>query len=636
MGHLLKSELSRFRTVGLVLAIAFLALLRWAMIFGPLYEFSVVKLIVTVGVCAACGLTLGLYQIGSHRKPGRWAFLVHRPLAPKAILAALAGAGSVWLAGVIGLPLMAITLYADFLAPEWVDARHYGMIPFVLGIALAFYGVGIAARLSPSRLAPLFGVLPIFFLTHDAIGWWVVVPLIAVLVWLALLAGTLFKPDLDHVPRHARQVVLAALPIQYALWGISIFAGLLLYSTVVAFQEHGWKSYAAMAWNDYFPLDSIESMGSYRSDAEVLELGLGRGDDERAAVLGRQIALADVTSLRPTYPRFPTRHEPMFTHPSSTLVDGEREIAWRFVHDEMLFLGRNLRTGAVVGWLGPDGRRSEPDGERFARVPRVAADRYLVTLDRLYEVEPETERVGLRVRLDEGERFASAPRSFGSVKAVLSDRALYLFEQRPWREHLGPMTASARIPLPDSVDNLSRVTAAELIDGHVVSFVFGAQSGRGLRPAFEWIVEVGVDGTVDEIARRPLVQGVPDLVAHRAFILSPVIQTFHDVVWSSIGPRRPERLTLAQIITQPLSKRVLGWTLILSIVSAAAAWTVARRRRLRPVERWVWTAVAFGCGLPGWLGMLALTPRPEDGAGVDERMPAITGALATIGGGGAS
>src|SRR6478735_2103744 len=56
-------------------------------------------------VYAVAGILLGLYQMGSYRKPNQWLNLLHRPLHRLQIAGALSAAGAVVLLVAMALPI---------------------------------------------------------------------------------------------------------------------------------------------------------------------------------------------------------------------------------------------------------------------------------------------------------------------------------------------------------------------------------------------------------------------------------------------------------------------------------------------------------------------------------------------------
>lgn len=618
MWHLMKSELLRFRGLAIGFAIAHLLLLRAVVQWGELFAPEMAKLAGSFLLYSLAGLALGLYQFGTYKKLDRWTYLIHRPLPPARILLALGGAAALLLLAVFVLPLALVTLYADVLTSQWVDLRHYLMAPFLFGNLLSFYLAGAFIALSASRAAVLVLVLPSFFLTRSAEGWWIFLPQLLIVLWLAYLVYAAFKPDLSTHLRRPMAVAASALPLQYSFLWLLFVLGSLTYSTTVAFQEHGWRSYAAHAWNDYFPEGTIEFVG-YRDEAGALAHGLRHVESERGRHLTKQIELAELYEIQPLFLKSPTPGQPMFMDREDALRDGEQEIRWLFSHDRMLFHGRNMRTGAFVGWLGPQGpldptsdhQGLDQEAQRFAEIPFTIANRWLVTQHRLYEFDAQRQSLRLRFEITGDERLTTPLEIHGTFATVLSDQALYFFDPRDLDQEAGRVEPVAAVPLAGKVKNLSRINIAELIDGYLLSFVFGDPSQRGFHDARQVVAELGVDGRYEVVAEEPLTLGQPEIVVHQGFIASPVLQTLHDLAWSAIAPERPNRVALEDLLRRSLSPRIWAWALGVAVCSALLTSFAAQRRRLQAGQRWAWTAAAFFFGLPAFLSFLFLTSASE-------------------------
>jgi hypothetical protein len=619
MGHLLRSELVRFRLPAAAFAAVHLVILGY-LAAGDLFAPSLPRIAVGLVVYALAGLILGLYQMASHGRPNRWVYLLHRPLAPGRIHLALAGAGAVVILVAVTVPQLLVTAAVALSPAQPVDLRHLLLVAFVFVTVYVFYLAGTFIALSPTRGAWLVLVLPTFFLTRQAQGPWVLLPALLVLLWLGWLSRAAFKPVLDAPLRRPLALVAAALPMQYALFWL-LGGGIALgHQFTIMFHEAGWKGPAVFAWNDYFQDGAFDHV-NYLDGADALAHGLRTADNPRAAQLRGQIRLADVGEVSPVYPSFPVRHQPMFMDRSPVLVDEEAEIRWTFQHDAMLFHGRDARTGAAVGWLGPRGRLGGPgappaDAERFPAVPVVAANRFLVVPDRLWEYEPRGRTLDPALRLrfvaPDGERLAAPLQVQGRFATLLTDRALYLFASRDLERVDGVLQPTGVAPLPGAVDNLKRIAVAELIDGHLVSFLFGTRSSRDLAPARQVVMEVGLDGSRQVVAERQLAPETFGVAyRHRGFLMSPVWQLLHDAAWTAIAPRRPTGASPARVLAHPPPPAILAGAAGVALVSALLAAALVRRRALTPWGRRGWIAACALLGLPALASLPLLTAPAE-------------------------
>ncbi|MCG8458230.1 MAG: hypothetical protein MI919_18275, partial [Holophagales bacterium] len=383
MWHLIKSELLRFRAVAVALAVGVLLLLRGSMSIYPLFAADAAKTSITLLVCVVLGLSLGLYQLGSYRPSGQWTYLIHRPLGPKRIFLALAGAGLCLIFFVLVLPVLLMTAYLELAGSQWVDSRHYLLGPYLFGLTAAFYFAGAFIVLSRSRAAFLAVGITVFFLTREAEGAWIFVPQALVLLWLGGLCLAAFKPDLSTHVKKPWAVAAGTLALGYAFfWCASLGVGV-AYSMGVIVKEHGIFGLSTFAWNDYFPPGTSEYVG-YQNGRGALAHGL---DPEALAAAGlegealanarhlqAQTALAEVFEVPgPRIARYPVRHQLLFSDQRHELVDDEAEVLWLFSHDLMLFQGIDVRSGEGVGWMGLDGpvEGSAPAIAAESRFPEV-------------------------------------------------------------------------------------------------------------------------------------------------------------------------------------------------------------------------------------------------------------------------
>ncbi len=621
MRALFSSELIRFRTLALSAALGHLLALRLALAAGPPFSGEAARSGLALFVYATLGLALGLYQLGSARRPGQWTFLIHRPLAPGRIFAALTGAGLTLLGGVVALPLLLLTLYVQLATPQWVDGRHYLLALAAWGVAGSCYLLGAFVALSRSRAAFLAGALVLFFLTREAPGLSLFVPMLLALVWLGLLARAAFKPDLATPLSRPWAVVASALPIGYALFRACAAAVLMASSLGTIVAEKGVGGLSSFAWNDYFPAGTLDHV-DYLDERSALEHGLAesQGDPasaERRRHLRAQLPLASAFELGPRgVEHFADRHQLMPADRQHDLFDDKAGVRWSFQHGPMLFQGLDVRTGQAVGWLGLGGpftgsAQDVPAGQRFPEVPFTDGEGMLFTRGRIYEVDFARGAVELRFELPAGESLRTPFVAAETFLLAASDRTLYFFEPRDLRRPGVRVEPTARVALPAPAREISRTLVAELVDGYLVSFVLGRLSEQDRHRAEQVVMEVGFDGKNEVVARRPLGQGFPAWHRHRGFWISPFLQVAHDLAWTAIAPHRDERVTLGEIAANPAPPGVLALAGMVALLSAAATGRMAKRRGLAVRERRAWTAGACLLGLPGFLAFLALTVKDE-------------------------
>ena len=606
MWHLAKSELSRFKGMAVVFGSLHLLILGSLVISGRLFSPREEVIMVGLTAYALSGLALGLYQIGAYRKPHLWAYLVHRPLAPGRIFLSLSGAAAMVLIAVVALPLAIATFVADHMTWQWVDARQYLLIPFVFLTVLTFYWIGCFIMLSASRAAGLLLALPFLFLTREAVGLWIFLVQLVVLLWTGLLAYAAFQPNLSAHLRRPFAVAIAALPMQYVLFWVVHFVLLIGYSTQVAFSEHGWKSYALQRWDEYFA-EGTYARVLYMRDQQALAHVLRLADSRRADHLLQHIEELPVHALAPRYTTPQIRGQLLFMDRLRVWHDRTSQIDWTFSHDLQRFHGRDQRTGQSVGWLGAsEGPSEAPDAAPpFSEIPLFVNERHVVTPRRIYAFGADRRSLEQRFEVATDERLVTQVHEYDGFSMVLSDTALYLFAGSI---ESAPLYA---IPWEGETQNLSRVLVGRSDEGYLVSFILGRQSGRGHHEARQNAILLGRDGRREVVADQPLGPGPPAWSRHRGFIASPLMQTLDDLVLTAIRPYRQSPVFIRDLMAHPPPSSVAAAALVLATISAALTAWCARRRRLDPGRRWAWTAAGFLVGLPGFLSFLLLTPATE-------------------------
>ena len=614
MWHLYRSELLRFRGLALGLAIGHLVILRGLVEYY--FEFlaqDASKTAIGLLVYSTSGFLFGVYQIGTYRQSSRWTYLMHRPLPAARIFASLSLSATSVLAVAFTLPMILMTSYVDLLTVQIVDLRQYLLPFFLLGLLISFYLAGCFVVLNPSRAAFLVLVLPTFFLTYEASGLWIFLVQWLVISWLYLLNRTAFQPNIETQPKGTVGLTLTVLPIAYSVFCLLVLGSNLLLDPIVAISDRGLGEWRSFTWSKYLTTNDFEAAVNLESKA-LFRSALETGDSEDLEFLSRQVQLAEDHRLKgASFPRYPVRHQLMFVDHRFELDEFEETIRWTFSHDEMMFHGRNARNGESVGWLGPEGRvdRSaglKPTAPRFVEMPYVLGNRYLLTRHRLYELDSRRDHLFLRFEVDGSERLTSGFQDFGSFLTLNSDRSLYFFEPRDL-ERKERVQAMAEVDLPGWVHNLARIDIVELIDGFLISFVLGEESGRDFHEALQVVGEVDVHGKYQLLVERELSRGVPAWHRHRGFLLSPFLQTGGDLINAQIKPHQEERVGFRDLVENPpppgrvLLAIAMGLSSTLMVFAFARYWATDRETRNR------WLVLTLVLGVPGLVCFLLLCQR---------------------------
>ena len=170
MIDLFKGELLRFRLWALIAAFINLAVLAFLSRMVDLAQQPLQVYQAFAAGYAVVGALLGLYQMGSYRKPNQWLNLLHRPMHRLQIAGALTGAGVVVLLVAVALPIALVAIYQETLTPRVVDLRHW-LLP-IAGclIAISGYLAGAYAMVGDRRYSlPLPVAEP--FMYSQASAW---------------------------------------------------------------------------------------------------------------------------------------------------------------------------------------------------------------------------------------------------------------------------------------------------------------------------------------------------------------------------------------------------------------------------------------------------------------------------------
>ena len=597
MIDLFKGELLRFRLWAAIAACIHLAILGFLSRMVDLAQQPLQVYQAFAAVYAVAGAALGLYQMGSYRKPNQWLNLLHRPMHRLQIAGALTGAGVVVLLVAMALPILLVAIYQDTLTPRVVDMRHWLLPIAACLVAVSGYLAGAYAMVGDRRYAFTGFLLPNLFMYSQASGVAMLGVQLVAIVFLALLLAIAFKPDPTAASRNPLAVLAVALPVQVGAYFLVWMMG---YGV-----EVGWTVSGTHPLNMPVPPKGGYIEADRAEGKDMLLLGIAASRSPEAALWREQVALSDV------HTRYPLRQLPernTLTNPAPLeFDDGESGIRWVFSHDRMRFAGQGMLDKRTHGELGV-GDAAAADGSAAFPAPTMEyAGGYLFNARAAYQYDGEQQRIFERIHLPRGEVMASPPQPAGDNVLVLSDRAAYFYPGREAANGLDLLQPLARVPMPGHVGHLSRMDAIELLDGYLVSFTYtwGVWSGE-LQQPFQQVVRVDGDGKVHEVARRAIAIDLPSAYTNRNTWLSPVIRAI------CLGARdllaaddpltaKPERVPASVLL-------LAGVLCLLSLL--AAIWLTGRQAHSTR-GRWAWVVLCGVVGLPALASLWLLYPRRE-------------------------
>jgi hypothetical protein len=593
MKDLFKAELLRFRTWALLAALVNLVALGFMTRLVDLAQQPTMVHQILGMVYAAIGALLGLYQMGTYRRPNQWLNLLHRPLHRLRIAAGLCGAGAVVLLVAVALPIALVALYQETFTARVVDLRHW-LIPIAtLLVAWCGYLAGAYAMLANRRYSAAVVMLPVLFMFSQATGVAFMAVQVVVLLFLAALVAIAFKPDLAAAPRGALQVATTALPVQVAVYFLLWMLGFGYELASTAIGTHPLNAPTAPAGG------YIEATRADPGDR--LLLGIAASQDPDAPLWREQIALSEASVL---YPMRDTYQYQQLTNPMQPpeFDDETHAIRWVFSHDRMRYVGYGVLDGRARGELGVGETNAAFDGPTLPFMNNL-----LFSPRSAYQYDEEQQRVFPRVRLPRGEIFAAPPQPAGDNIAVLSNRALYFFPGREAANTLDLLQPVLRVPMPGPVGHLGSVELVELLDGYLVSFTYTTGAWAGEMVPSQVVVRVDGHGNSREVARRALGYDLPLAYTMRTWWLSPVLRNLCLGAQQLFAAADP----LKEGAMRSPPRHIAMLAALLCVLSLLASIWLTGRQAHSTAARWAWVLACGLIGVPALASLWLLYPLRE-------------------------
>jgi hypothetical protein len=345
MRDLFRAELLRFRSWAIAGAVLHLLVLGFLTRVVDLAQQPLLVYRVFGGVYALAGLLLGLFQMGSYRRPSTWLNLLHRPLPNWRIAAALLGAGVVLLALAAALPILLIAVYQHGMTARVVDLRHWLFPLAALLIAACGYLAGAYCMLGGRRHSTCALVFLVLLAVSQAIGPRMLIVQALALLWLAAMVLAAFKPDLSAPPRSLAATVTTALPLQMGVYLLALLLGFGV--------EMLWIMQGTHPNNMSVPPPGGHNETERMTPQQRMLAGLAVSRAAQAPLWREQVALSEVHEIGSQLAATPVRNE--LTHAAAAQMefdDEELRVRWVFSHDRMRFEGYRLTDGRRFGELG--------------------------------------------------------------------------------------------------------------------------------------------------------------------------------------------------------------------------------------------------------------------------------------------
>jgi len=600
MKDLFLSEWRRFRrhtliaTLSHALSLLFLSRVTYVLQLG--YEDQGMLLVIYM----LLGLTLAVVQIGSYRKPSQWLWLIHRPLAPTRIFAALALSALSMLAVAVLAPLLVFVLATDAFTTQVVDSRHYMALVYAMAFTMMAWLAGTLACVSRHKAMVMVLIAPVLLAMHLASVWALLLPTFACLAWLTWIAMHSFRADREAPIVRPSVLLLTALPLQLGFF-LLVFQLSKVTFEVADLVKTSYPGKTVLATDP----DAEAQMRSMSQDFVIK--GLVGSRDPRAASWRQQLPLLDVAEVMPDIERFSVRHQ--VSNLGARWWDEKRNVEWTFSHDRMMFHGRDPKTGADHGWWGTAGAGTT---QSFAQIPTFG-----VTANTLYAIDDTTQRQHELVRLPPGEWFVGRPVRALKRTLVLTNKRVLAYRS-DWRTSSPDSPLLLDWQLATASDNEQPITVSvvELLDGWLVSLFHypGPEFDGFERLAAPWqqVVYVGADGATKVVGERrdlgdvQIVLGGSIAVPKTSWWLSPLLYTLGRWPESVLdkGLTQPPKLApLPEVrVFYPVAAALMLLSLALGYWWLRGASISAARRRL-------WLASCAVLSLPAFLSLTCLEPR---------------------------
>ena len=597
MIDLFKGELLRFRPWAAVAFAANLVVLGFLSRMVDMAQQPIFVYQVFGAVYVVAGALLGLYQMGSYRKPNQWLSLLHRPLHRLRIAGALSGASALLLLAAVAVPIVLVCIYQDTMTARVVDARHWLLPVAAWLIAVSGYLAGAYAMVANRRYSFAAFLLPNLFMYAQASGVAMLGVQLVVIGFLGVLLAIAFKPDPVVPSRNPLATLAVALPVQL---GAYFLVWMLGYGVELAWTVSGSHplNMPAPPKGGYIEADRAEGK-------DMLLLGIEASRDPEAALWREQVALSDV------YTTYPLRNLPrqgtMTNLSPLEFADSDNNLLLVYSHDRARFVTRGLRDQRRVGEMGVGAGQDAGSSREFPAPTMPYGATYLYNAHAAYQYDSEQQRMFERVQLPAGEVMASPPEPAGDNILVLSDRAAYFYPGREAMNGLDLLQPLMRVAMPGHVGNLSRMDVVELLDGYLVSYTYtwGVWSGE-LQQPFQQVLRVDGNGNAREVARRALSIDLPSIYTNRNTWLSPVLRAVCLGAQDLFAANDPLRAK-----PQPMPAPILWLAGVCCLLSLLGAVWLSGRQVLSPRGRIGWILLCGVVGLPALASLWLMVPRRE-------------------------
>lgn len=552
----------------------------------------------------AVGYLFGVTQLKKHTEASQWTYLVNRPIGAKKIYLALCLTAFVFFALVVVLPFFLATLVSDVWQKTIIDLRHYHLLAYLFGVTASFYLAACFAVLikkKSAHLLLLITILPIISINMGGSVYWL---LSGVLTWISLMVFAAVKVDLNELPTNKIFLISTAAAYQYVIYFMVISVAFLSSELYLDIEYRNSKGQTT----EVLDADDYRSL-IFLDPKETTITGLYTADDQYADLIA-EIELNKTFRIRKRIWFHPEKQQlPFMDENKPVITDTENNIVWHFSHNLMLFIGKDVTSKKLAGYLGPNGVYQQIEeafqAGVFSRVPWVSRQQ-LVVKNRVFEYQSSQQNLQLLFTAGEEEYLLNGLQSHGAVQSVITNQHVYFFNSIDYQTDALPLQAQIVMPLPDDYNNLWDAQITEVGDKFILAFTYGKSFRRDVYDAKQLSYEFTLGGEIKPLNQRSLTHKPAYLVADLEYMLSPAWKLALD--YFPAHPSRDRYLAERRQVSQ-LPQNTYMKILLMAALYTLTTFFLTRKRTLPPSRKWAWTAFNGVLGLPGLISFLLLNPK---------------------------
>jgi len=609
MLHIFKSEFQRYRLWAILGTVAVLAIYSFVAKLMPFLQGNSPFKGLSYLAFLPAGAIFGFVQMMLHRRTNHWTYLIHRPMAPRDIYLGLALAGVAIVTMVILTPWFIMVGSLDAFSSTVVDTRHYSYGFFLLFCALAAYFVGTLVALSANKGAILLAIFLNWMMTTEPEGSFLqFFPMLVVLAILLVLNVVAFKPDLSTHERRPWAIVLTTIPMTYAL-----LFGLSLATTVY----YHIPKFIMGTHPDNTPVEGTVSYLWSLGPADQLAYALESSNHPKTDYYIKQAELADLDYIDGREWSYPTQGQLHTLDIQYALAPAGTNSLWQFSHDEMLMIGHSGTNNRPIGAIGMNGFVDDVSkataADRFKDVPVMVGDKFLMTRNRMFQLDFTERHMDIKHQLPEGEWYVAKPQIRDNYVALLTNKRTLLFAPRMLQEDYIAIEPDYSISHPAPLGRFEYVDTYRLMDGYLL--LYRGRHLFGFNKPGTSVIHANLGGTTDTVFERHYSrQRHPSWIMYHFEMMSPAMVIVDHLYRSELVSGRADNIrpdadlrfkALVRGQHPPLIYWVAG---ILMAASAIMAAVMSRKHRLGRAQTMTWVMLCAIFGLPALISFFLMNP----------------------------